>query len=295
MKRLLFIFNPLSGKNRIQAQLFRIIEFYTDQGYLVTVYPTKAAGDGYDCIKNMSKDFDLIVCSGGDGTLNEIVSGILDGGKNTAIGYIPSGSTNDFGKSAGIPMDIEEAMEISCFGKPEEFDIGRLNDRYFVYVAAFGAFTKVSYTTPQKMKNVLGYLAYVLLGIKELSELRAYNMMIEYDHKKVEGEFIIGLIMNSFSIGGFKNPIGGLTELNDGMFEGILIRMPQNLMEFQEIVAALIGNQDDSKLVIRFQAAYIHIQSEPIEWTVDGEYGGCYEEATIENLNRAVKVFVKGN
>ena len=120
-------------------------------------------------------------------------------------------------------------------------------------------------------------------------------MMIEYDHKKVEGEFIIGLIMNSFSIGGFKNPIGGLTELNDGMFEGILIRMPQNLMEFQEIVAALIGNQDDSKLVIRFQAAYIHIQSEPIEWTVDGEYGGCYEEATIENLNRAVKVFVKGN
>lgn len=155
----------------------------------------------------------MVVCSGGDGTLNETVSGLLDADSNTLLGYIPFGSTNDFARSVGIPTELEAAMEISCCGKPFAIDVGSLNGRYFVYVAGFGAFTKVSYSTPQKMKNSLGYLAYLLQGIKALSELRVYDLVMSYDGGEIEGSFIVGLVMNSFSIGGFKNPAGGVTQL----------------------------------------------------------------------------------
>lgn len=292
MKRLLFIFNPTSGKARIRTQLYEILEYYKSQGYLTTVYPTSASGDGYSYVKRMEEDYDLVVCSGGDGTLNEIVSGLLDSNNDTVLGYIPSGSTNDFGRSVAIPADLKRALEISCCGNILKLDAGRLNDRHFIYVAGFGAFTKVSYATPQKMKNTLGYLAYLLQGIKELSELHEYDLSIRYEDGAIEGRYIVGLVMNSFSICGFRNPISSMTELNDGVFEVLLIRMPQNVIELQGIVAALLGNPMDSEYIVCFQTAHMEIDSEPMEWTVDGEYGGKYEHAVIENQNEAVKMFV---
>lgn len=293
MKKLLFIFNPLAGKSRIRTQLYDIVEFYKCKGYLVTVYPTSASGDGYKCLEKLDDSYDRIVCCGGDGTLNEIVSSLLETGITPELGYIPSGSTNDFSRSVGIPVDMWQAMEISCHEKAFAFDVGLLNNRYFLYVAGFGAFTRVSYVTPQKMKNALGYLAYLLQGIKELSELHAYDMSIEYDSGRVYGKFILGLIMNSFSIGGFRNPTSSLTELNDGIFEVILIQMPQNLVELQEIIAALCGNLSDSEHVLCFQTSRAIIWSELVEWTVDGEYGGQYEYVLVKNLKQAVKIFVE--
>ena len=293
MKTLLFIYNPLAGKGKIRAKLSTILELYKFQGYIATVYPTSANGDGYSFVKGLTTNYDLIVCSGGDGTLNEVVSGLLDSSRNIMLGYIPSGSTNDFAKSVGIPVEICRAMKVSCSGRPYELDVGCLNKRHFVYVAGFGAFTKVSYITPQKMKNILGYLAYLLQGIKELSELREYEAKIRYEKGIITGKYIVGLIMNSFSIGGFRSPISSVTELNDGIFEVLLIRMPQNLLELQGIIAALLGNPMDSEYVDYFQTSYVEIESEEMEWTVDGEYGGKYKKVGIKNLNRAIRILVK--
>lgn len=293
MKRLLFVFNPCSGKAKVRTHLYEIIEFFTDKDYLVTVYPTRACGDGYKCVKEMNGNYDLIVCSGGDGTLNETVSGLLDSEKESPLGYIPFGSTNDFARSVGIPMELEAAMNISCCGKPFDIDVGCLNERYFVYVAGFGAFTNVSYSTPQKMKNSLGYLAYLLQGIKALSELRAYDLVMEYDNGQVKGSFIVGLVMNSFSIGGFKNPAGDVTQLNDGLFEVILIKSPQNIIELQAIIASLLSEKTNSENIVCIQTSKVNIVSEPMEWTVDGEYGGEYNAVTIYNKKRAVRILVE--
>lgn len=292
MKHLLFIFNLFAGKAKIRTQLYSIIEYYKLQGYITTIYPTSNQGDGYSFISQMKEQYDLIVCSGGDGTLNEIVSGLLDSGNDTVLGYIPSGSTNDFSKSMGISGDLNQAMEISCCGKIFNLDVGCLNNRFFVYVAGFGAFTKISYATPQKMKNTLGYLAYLFQGIKELSELHEYDLMIRYENGTIQGRYIVGLVMNSFSIAGFRNPTSSLTELNDGIFEVMLVRMPQNIIELQKIIASLMGNPLDCEYIECFQASYMEINSKPMEWTVDGEYGGKYEHTVIEIKNKAISVLV---
>ncbi len=292
MKKLLFIFNPSSGKARIRNQLFEIIQFYTERGYTVTVYPTQQPGDGYLYMKTLQDDYDLVVCSGGDGTLNEIVSGILDAGKTQKIGYIPSGSTNDFGRSIGIPSDLEKAMDITCNGFSYSIDVGHFNEQYFIYVAGFGAFTKISYSTPQKMKNTLGYVAYLLEGIRELSELRNYHVILEHDNGKTEGDFIIGFVMNSFSIAGFKNPVGHLTELNDGLFEILLIKSPANIVELQEIVASLLGGTLDSRHIVCVRTSFARFQSDAVDWTLDGEYGGRFEQVEITNIRQAVQIYI---
>ncbi|MEY8337942.1 YegS/Rv2252/BmrU family lipid kinase [Lachnospiraceae bacterium 62-35] len=292
MKKILFIFNPVSGRAKIRSLLGEIVDFYTNNDYLISIYPTQKRGDAYSLIASLDMSYDLLVCSGGDGTLNEIISGILNHGKNMLLGYIPSGSTNDFGKSMGIPSDLLPAMEVTLYGKRYRVDIGRFNENYFVYIAAFGIFTNIPYSTPQKIKNAIGYLAYVLAGIKALSELKSYSLLVEYQEQTIEGEFIIGLIMNSFSIAGFKNPVYSLTELNDGLFEMILIRMPQNIGDLQEIITSLLNESIDSELIVYIQASNMEIRSELIEWTLDGEYGGKHERVSITNLNQAIDILV---
>lgn len=292
MKKILFIFNPTAGRARIKTKLYEIVDFYSSRDYMVTVYATQKPWDGYELLMSFQDEYDLIVCSGGDGTLNEIISGVLDSGRETLLGYMPSGSTNDFGRSVGIPSEIEDALAVTVEGEPYGVDVGRFNNRYFVYVAAFGAFTNIPYTTPQKMKNSFGYLAYLLEGIKAISELKPYKMVLHYDHGMIEGEFVVGLITNSFSVAGFKNPIHSLTELNDGVFEVLLIRMPRNILELQEIVTSLLSENVNSEFIECLQSSNIQIESEPMAWTFDGEYGGLYESVQIGNLNQAVKIMI---
>lgn len=295
MKKLLFIINPLSGKARIKNRLYEIINYYSDKDFLVTVYPTRFKGDGYLFLVNNKMEYDLIVCSGGDGTLNETISGILDSRKNILLGYLPSGSTNDFGKSVGIPINFKQALRITCGGRPYNIDVGQFNERYFIYIAGFGALTNISYLTPQKMKNAFGYMAYVLQSIKAISELKAYKLCLNCNGKITEGSFIVGLVTNSFSVAGFKNPFSTMTKLNDGMFEILLIKRPKNLIAYQSIITSLLNKKLDSEYIIYIQASKIEIESEPINWTVDGEYGGEYDKISITNIPQALKILVGNN
>lgn len=290
MKRLLLIYNPTAGKMQFSGKLSTIVDRYTKQDYIVTVYPTQKSQDGYRFVKQYAKDFDLIVCAGGDGTLNEIISGLLDAKIDKTIGYIPCGSTNDFARSLNIPVDIQDAVEITCGENAVCVDIGSFNDKHFVYVAGFGLFTNVSYATSQKMKNSLGYLAYILEGIKALSEVQSHEITLTYGQGVIHGEFIIGLIMNSFSVGGFKSPYQSLTQLEDGLFEVILVRMPKNIQELQMIITALMNGGILSEYVVCIQSSELTIQSKPMEWTLDGEYGGQFEAVEIKNLNAAAKI-----
>lgn len=293
LKKLLLVYNPIAGKMFFACKLNEVIEYFTKQNYVVTVYPTQACKDGYNFVKACIHEFDLIVCAGGDGTLNEIVSSVLASGVNRSVGYIPCGSTNDFAQTIGIPEKLEAALEVSCNGEPIGLDVGCFNDKYFVYVAGFGLFTNVSYSTPQKMKNSLGHIAYILEGIKALSEIKAYSLMLEHDNGIVRGNFIMGLIMNSFSVGGFKSPFHKLTKLDDGLFELILIKMPNSIVDLQKIVVDLLNANVNSEYIIYIQTTCVRIKSEQLEWTLDGEYGGSFEEVKVYNKNKAIKIMTK--
>ncbi len=292
MKKLLFLFNPSAGRARIQSKIYSAIDYYTKEGYVVTVYPTQSAGDGYLFLKNQKEHFDHIVCSGGDGTLNEVISSFMEIETESTLGYIPFGSTNDFARSIGIPTNFAEALETSAKGKPFPIDVGKANDKYFVYVAAFGMFTDIPYTTSQKLKNVLGYLAYVLEGIKVISDLKTYYVNMKYNGEEIEGNFIVGLVTNSLSVGGFRYPLQSGVAFNDGVFEILLIKKPKSILELQAIIHSLLSEKIDDRYMVFIQTSKIFIESNLMDWTFDGEYGGKYEKFEIMNMRGAVKILV---
>ncbi len=293
-KRLLFIFNPRSGKGHIKENLADIIDEMVKAGYEVTVYTTQASKDATRKAKEEAANYDRIVCSGGDGTLDEVVTGVMESGYRTPIGYIPAGSTNDFGNSLGIDKDMQHAAEIAVTGESFSCDLGRFNDDYFVYVAAFGLFTDVSYTTSQDLKNILGHVAYILEGIKQIWDIPSYHMQVEYDGNVLYDEFIYGMVTNSVSVGGFKGIISGDIGLDDGVFEVTLIRMPHNPIELNEIMGYLTGVAKESDMVYSFQTRNIRLRSsDVVAWTLDGEYGGDYTEVNIENCQQAMEIIVE--
>jgi YegS/Rv2252/BmrU family lipid kinase len=243
MKKLLFIFNPAAGRGRIKGKLYEIVDAFVKYGYRVHMYPTQQKGDATALIMTDNEPYDLLVCAGGDGTLNEVVSGQMLAGRSVPIGYIPAGSMNDVGHSFKISRNIMSAVGDILNGKPFAMDIGRFNDKYFVYVAAFGAFTDIPYTTSQKNKNMIGNLSYYLEGIKKLSELKEKHVKIQYDDKVVDDRFIVGLVTNSLYIGGFKNINNEKTSLNDGLLEMLLIMIPKNIYDLQAIIGSLLSNK----------------------------------------------------
>lgn len=201
-KKLLFIFNPHSGKGLIKNKLLEIVDIMVKADYEVTIYPTQSKGDAQNHVREEAKNYDLIVCSGGDGTLDEAVSGMMESEEKTLLGYIPAGSTNDFANSLRIPKSMLKAANVAVKGRRFPVDIGYFNGDSFVYVAAFGLFTAVSYQTSQQLKNVLGHAAYILEGMKQLLDIPVYKMRVEYDDEVLEDEFIYGMITNSISVGG---------------------------------------------------------------------------------------------
>ena len=207
-KKLLFVFNPCSGKAQIKNQLLDIVDTMVKADYEVTIYPTQCAGDAKEKVEAYAGNYDLVVCSGGDGTLDEVVTGMMQCKAKVPLGYIPAGSTNDFASSLGIPKDMEKAAEAAVTGKPFPCDVGLFNGDYFVYVAAFGLFTEVSYKTSQEWKNVLGHAAYILEGAKCLHDIPSFMMQVEYNNMRIQDEFIYGMITNSTSVGGFKGMTG---------------------------------------------------------------------------------------
>ncbi len=293
-KRLLFIYNPHAGKGKIHNKLLDIIEALTDGGYEVTVSPTKQKGDAVRATKEKRNCYDLVVCSGGDGTLDEVVTGMMECAKKVPIGYIPAGSTNDFANTLGLPKNMIESARIAVSGSRFPCDIGAFNADTFVYIAAFGIFTEVSYETPQSYKNVLGHIAYLLEGMKRLPSVRSYYLQVEYNGNQTEGEFLFGMITNSTSVGGFKKLTGKYVELNDGLFEMTLIRRPKNALELNQIMAALVTEKpEESDCIVYAKTDRIVFHApEAVAWTLDGEFGGEHTMVEILSRQQAIEIIV---
>ena len=295
MKKMYFITNLQSGKNAIRGKLASVIDIFTAGGYEVTVRTTQGRKDAtaaaeYACLTG---GYDLIVCSGGDGTLNETVQGLMHSGNPIPLGFIPCGSTNDFGRSLKVPMDIEEAARQIVSGHPFACDIGTFNNSNFLYVAAFGAFTEAVYETPQNVKNFIGHMAYLLHGLTLIPSIRSIHMKIEYDGKVVEDDFLYGMVTNSASVGGMLKLNN--FRLDDGMFEVMLIRKPPNVIQLNKILTQLMDiNMDiDEEYVSYFRASHLRfISNEEIPWTLDGEYGGASCDTEIGICSRAVTFWV---
>lgn len=292
-KKLLFVFNPFSGKGQIKNKLMNIVDQFVKNGYEVTVYPTQKPQDAMELVRQEAGRFSLVVCSGGDGTLDEVVSGMMQRECKVPIGYIPAGSTNDFAGSLKIPKNMDKAAQAVMSGVPFACDVGSFNGEYFVYIAAFGLFTDVSYATRQELKNRIGHIAYIIEGVKRIASIQSFHLKISAGEQEIEDEFIYGMITNSTSAGGFKNITGKNVKLDDGMFEVTLIRMPKNPMELNEIIASLTNLIDDTDLIYTFKTDYMKVKSlEKVSWTLDGEYGGEHLEAVIENQRQAVEIMV---
>ncbi len=292
-KKLLFVFNPFSGKAQIKNQLLDIVDTMVKAGYEVTVYPTQTAGDAVHKIDREAGSYDMVVCSGGDGTLDEVVTGMMQCEKKVPLGYIPAGSTNDFASSLGIPKDMLKAAETAVLGKRFACDIGAFNSDYFIYVAAFGLFTSVSYSTSQEWKNVLGHAAYILEGVKSLHDIPSYRIQVEYDNVRLQDEFVYGMISNSTSVGGFKGMTGKDVLLDDGVFEVTLVRTPQNPIELNEIIVSLLNRVDETDMIYSFKTdRAVFTSEEIIPWTLDGEFGGEHRKVDIRNLKKAIEIMV---
>ena len=293
-KKILFIYNPKAGKAKIKSNLLDIIDIFTKAGYEVTAYPTQAKGDGLQAVKERRLGYyDMIVCSGGDGTLDEVVTGMMQCDHRLPIGYVPAGSTNDFARSLQIPRNMIDAARNIVEGVNYGCDIGTFNDDIFVYIAAFGVFTEVSYETRQDMKNVLGHMAYLLEGMRSLSSVKAYKMKVECEQLETEGEFLYGMITNSLSVGGFKNITGKYVQLDDGEFEVTLIKKPSNVNELNQLVAALVNRNVSNDCIYCFKTSHIRFISEDeVAWTLDGEFGGKHKDVLIENCRQAIQIKV---
>lgn len=294
MKKLLFVFNPRSGKEQIRSKLLSILDIFVKAGYDVSVHVTQKPGDAAAVIKRRARFRTFVVVSGGDGTLNEAVSGIMafPPEKRPSLGYIPSGSTNDFASSLGLPRDMKKAARLAVSGRDFPVDVGEFGgDRYFVYVAAFGAFTEVSYSTPQEAKNILGHQAYMLEAVKKITNLKSYRMRFVCGDWVLDDEFILGMVTNTISIGGFKGLVGADVALDDGEFEVLLIRRPRTPKDIANIAAYLIQREGENECVYKFRAHELSVESEePVDWSLDGEYGGSRTEVKIRNLRRAVAI-----
>lgn len=292
MKRIYLICNFFSGKASIGGHLSKIINRFTAEGYEVTVHPTQHAGDGSERARYACENgFDMIVCCGGDGTLNEVIQGCMMSTRVLPIGYIPSGSTNDFARSLSIPKEPMDAVESILSGTPSLCDIGQFNNQFFTYIAAFGAFTEVSYQTAQPVKNVLGHTAYLLSGMSSLARIKTSRMRIEYEDKILEDDFLYGMVTNTSSVAKLLSL--PKYQKDDGLFEVTLIRKPRNLVDLQHIITGLTNFRlgAEREYFEYFRASELSVtclEEEPVPWTVDGEFGGQQVVNTVKNHRKAL-------
>lgn len=291
MRNLLFIYNPYSGKGMVKENLSDIIDCFVKNGYQVGVYPTQGRLDAKEQVIHMAYQYDMIVCSGGDGTLNEVISGLMELPERPVLGYIPAGSTNDFAQSIRLPKSMLEAAAIAVNGMQVSVDIGGFGRKKFIYIAAFGAFTDVSYMTPQEMKNILGHPAYIIEAVTKLTSLRTYHMKVTYDDNTIEGDFLYGMVTNSVSVGGFKGITGKNVVIDDGVFEVTLIKQPKNPFDLQLILGALLGMDVKTDSILSFKASKMVFDGdEKVPWVLDGEYGGSPKRVRVTNYKRAIRI-----
>ena len=294
MKRMLFIYNPKAGRMKARAMLPDLLESFSVQGYEVTAYPTQKRGDATERARHAA-GFDRVVCCGGDGTMNEVVSGLMDIPKESRppLGYVPAGSANDYARSLNLPKAPSDQAVVAGIGDPHPIDMGNSSGYYFTYISAFGLFTEVSYSTPQTSKNLLGHFAYLLEGAKELTNVPSYHIEVTTpDGIRVEGDFIYGMVGNTVSMGGVFTLPKEMVRLDDGQFEVLLIRKPKTTKDWQSMLTALSRQelvQDGA--VVGFTASQVTFRSvHPVAWTVDGEFGGERQETVVKNIPQAINI-----
>ncbi|MBO7253178.1 MAG: YegS/Rv2252/BmrU family lipid kinase [Oscillospiraceae bacterium] len=291
MQKMLFIMNPSAGQKKANKYLADILLLFNNAGYEVKVHMTRAPGDACKAVCRMGSDSDLIVCCGGDGTLNETITGMIRSGIEVPIGYIPAGTTNDFASSLKLPANVMQAAQDIVEGQPVPYDVGKFGDRYFSYVASFGAFTKASYAVPQNIKNALGHTAYVLGGISELSQIRNEHIRMDIDGTIVEDDYLFGAICNATSIGGILSLNPNQVDMGDGLFEILLIRAPRTLAEITDCIQALqTQNWNCGTVTFRSAKKVTITASADMPWTLDGERADGQEEITVENIHRAIRI-----
>ena len=291
MKKMLFVMNPYSGMRKANRYLADIIALFNRADFEVIVHMTAGQGDATRIVERRAAEMDLIVCCGGDGTFNETISGMLKAGVDVPLGYIPAGSTNDFAASLKLPTNIMQAAADIVEGEPVPYDVGKFGDRYFSYVASFGAFTKASYSTPQSIKNMLGHTAYVLEGINELSQIKNEHVRIEMDGQVIEDDFLFGAISNSTSVGGILSLSPEIVDMADGQMEVLLVRAPRNLTEITECIQAVQSQKYSCAMITFRSTSKVRVFADPdMPWTLDGEREEGHEQVDVENVHHAIRL-----
>lgn len=290
-QKLLLVVNPYSGRAKMRPQLLKVVEIFSAANFLVTVYPTKKQGDATEKVASLGKhDYDVIVVCGGDGTLNEVITGVMRAKLKCSLGYIPSGTLNEWSTGLNISKIIPDAARDITAGRELTLDIGKFGDKYFSYTASFGAFTSVSYSAPQDVKNVLGQAAYVFEGVKSLGNIKPIRLKLTTEDREIEGDFLFGAISNSMSVGGIVKFDESIVKLNDSLFEVFLIRNPDNVLKLQPLIDGILKKDLEREGMEFFHAKEITIYSEDeISWTLDGEYASSQGKLQISNIHNAIK------
>lgn len=290
--RTLLIINPVAGKMRAKRNAYAIIEMLCRNNNDISVFITGKHGDAKRYADSNCRRFEKIVCCGGDGTLNEVISGIIEHKKRPVIGYIPCGTANDMASTLGLPSELSKSTAIAASGIPWAHDVGRFgDDLYFSYIASFGAFTKASYTTPQNVKNAFGHFAYIVDAAKELGNIKPIPMKVRWDGGELDGKFLFGAVSNATSMGGVLKLSPDIVNLCDGKFEIILIKSPDNILEVSGIINALTHQQYDNKNIVLLHAHEAEFfVKEPVSWTVDGEAGGNHSYIKIVNVHDRISI-----
>lgn len=291
-KKIMLIINPVAGKMKIKSSCFDIVNTFYNHGYEVAVFPTQKKGHAA-CLAQQCEAYDMVVCCGGDGTLCEVTNGMmrLPPEKRSPLGYIPAGSTNDLAAGLGLSKNIIKASEFAAVNSPRGFDVGSFNDKFFNYVAAFGAFTEASYSTKQNIKNMFGHFAYVVEGTKHITAIKPFSLRFKYDNGEEEGDYVFGAVLNSTSMGGILKFKKEDISYNDGFFEVLLIRMPANLVQLQQITNALLKKEYGNEYISFFRTSALEIESgENLAWTLDGEMEISKRQVNIKNNNNAISL-----
>lgn len=298
MENLLFIYNPRAGKGRARWMLSGVINAFTKAGRLVTAYPTQAPGDARRIVRELAPKFDRVACCGGDGTLHEVMAGLMDLPESARppVGYLPMGTTNDYARNLALPRGMDEMAALAAGGEPRGVDLGKLGEEYFIYVAAFGLFADTSYSTPQEMKNLLGHLAYVLKGATELTSQKRYRLTVDYDGGQLEGDYLYGMVSNTISVGGVIGLPAGEVKLDDGRLEALLVEAPNSIAQLNAAVRALARQEysEESGVKVLHSTRFKFTCQEAVPFTVDGEFGGEHRQVEITAVHTPVRI-VYGN
>ncbi len=291
-KKLMLILNPTAGSGSGVLAIGPAMEVLYRGGFVPTVFYTGAVGEATQFVLEHGEEYDCVVCIGGDGTLSETVAGLAQLSSPPPLGYIPQGTANDVAASLGLSKNPVQAAKIIVRGRTESLDVGKFNENdYFTYIAAFGAFTEVSYETPRQYKQTLGHLAYVLQGMSQLQKISAYHTIVELDEGTIEDDLIFGSVSNTKSVAGIVKLKKLGIELNDGLFEVTLVRNPANVIEMNKIVSNVLSQNFNGDQVIMFQSKHVKFTfDKPVKWTRDGEAGGAHEKVELSNLCSAIRI-----